>query len=39
MVLQGGLFLLNLVDFYGATFPVFILGTFEIVGIAWIYGT
>jgi hypothetical protein len=39
MVLQGGLFLLGLVDFYGVTFPVIILGTFEMIGIAWIYGT
>jgi hypothetical protein len=39
MVLQGGLFILSLVDFYGVTFPVIILGTFEIVGIAWLYGT
>ena len=39
MVLQGGLFLLALVDYYGANFSVFILGTVEIVGLAWIYGT
>jgi len=30
---------LNLVDHYGANFPVFILGTAEIVGLAWVYGT
>jgi len=38
MVLQGGQYILSLVDFYGATFPVFILGTIEIVGLAWVYG-
>jgi len=39
MVLQGGQYILNLVDHYGANFPVFILGTAEIVGLAWVYGT
>jgi solute carrier family 6 amino acid transporter-like protein 5/7/9/14 len=37
-VTPGGLFLLALVDYYGANFSVFILGTVEIVGLAWIYG-
>jgi len=39
MVLQGGLYILALVDYYGANFSVFILGTVEIVGLAWVYGT
>jgi hypothetical protein len=38
MILQGGQYILTLVDFYGANFTVFILGTIEVVGIAWIYG-
>jgi hypothetical protein len=38
MALQGGQYILALVDHYGATFPIFILGTVEIVGLAWIYG-
>ena len=39
MVLQGGLYMLTLVDFYGASYTVFFLGTIEIVGLVWIYGT
>jgi hypothetical protein len=38
MILQGGQYILTLVDFYGANFTVFILGLIEVVGIAWIYG-
>jgi len=38
MVLQGGQYILALVDYYGANFTVFILGTVEIVGISWVYG-
>jgi solute carrier family 6 amino acid transporter-like protein 5/7/9/14 len=38
MVLQGGQYILSIVDHYGANFPVFILGTIEIVGVAWVYG-
>jgi hypothetical protein len=38
MILQGGQYILTLVDFYGANFTVFILGSIEMVGIAWIYG-
>jgi hypothetical protein len=37
-ILQGGQYILTLVDFYGANFTVFILGTIEVIGIAWIYG-
>jgi hypothetical protein len=39
MVLQGGQYILTLVDFYGANFSVFILGTIEMIAVAWIYGT
>jgi hypothetical protein len=39
MVLQGGMYILALVDYYSTTFAVFILGTVEIIGLAWIYGT
>lgn len=38
MILQGGQYILTLVDFYGVNFTVFILGTIEVIGIAWIYG-
>jgi hypothetical protein len=37
--LQGGQYILTLVDFYGANFSVFVLGTIEIIGVAWVYGT
>lgn len=37
-VTPGGQYILTLVDFYGANFTVFILGTIEMIGIAWIYG-
>jgi len=37
-VTPGGLYILALVDYYGANFSVFILGTVEIVGLAWVYG-
>jgi hypothetical protein len=39
MGLQGGQYILALVDYYGANFTVFILGTVEMVGISWVYGT
>jgi hypothetical protein len=38
MILQGGQFILALVDYYGTNFTVFILGTVEIIGLAWVYG-
>jgi hypothetical protein len=38
MILQGGQYILTLVDFYGVNFTVFILGSIEVVGVAWIYG-
>ncbi|XP_046428317.1 sodium-dependent nutrient amino acid transporter 1-like [Neodiprion fabricii] len=37
-VTPGGQFILTLVDYYGASFIVFILATFEIIGIIWVYG-
>jgi len=39
MVLQGGMHILTLVDFYGANYSVLILATFQIIGMSWIYGT
>ncbi|XP_055844970.1 sodium-dependent nutrient amino acid transporter 1-like [Episyrphus balteatus] len=35
---QGGQWILNLIDFYGGTFVVFVLAIFELIGITWIYG-
>lgn len=37
-VTPGGQYILNLVDFYGASFIVFILAIGEIVAVCWIYG-
>ncbi|PNF16937.1 Sodium-dependent nutrient amino acid transporter 1 [Cryptotermes secundus] len=37
-ITPGGQYILTLVDFYGVNFTVFILGTIEVIGIAWIYG-
>ncbi|XP_063994384.1 sodium-dependent nutrient amino acid transporter 1-like [Diachasmimorpha longicaudata] len=34
----GGQFILNLVDYYAASFIVFCLATLEITGVFWIYG-
>ncbi|XP_078034986.1 sodium-dependent nutrient amino acid transporter 1 [Augochlora pura] len=34
----GGQFVLELVDYYGGSFIVFILATLEITGIFWVYG-
>lgn len=34
----GGQFMLELIDYYAASFVVFILATLEITGIFWIYG-
>ena len=38
LILKGGQFILNLVDFYGASFVVFVLGIAELITIGWIYG-
>lgn len=35
---QGGQYILNLVDFYGASFIVFMLAIVELVAVSWIYG-
>lgn len=36
---KGGQFILNLVDFFGASYIVFILAIAELVAVCWIYGT
>lgn len=36
--LQGGQFLLTLVDYYGTSFVVFILAFFEMTALIWLYG-
>ena len=36
--LQGGQFLLNLVDYFGGGFIIFVLATLEVVAVNWIYG-
>lgn len=35
---QGGQFILNLVDFYGTSFIVFILSIGSVIAVSWIYG-
>ncbi|XP_011158501.1 sodium-dependent nutrient amino acid transporter 1 [Solenopsis invicta] len=37
-VTPGGQFILTLVDYYGTSFVVFILASFEMTGVIWIYG-
>lgn len=37
-VTPGGQFLLSLVDYYGTSFVVFFLASFEITAIMWVYG-
>lgn len=37
-VTPGGQWLLNLVDYYGATFLIFVLAIGELIGMFWIYG-
>ncbi|KAH8290262.1 hypothetical protein KR054_001489 [Drosophila jambulina] len=37
-ITPGGQFVLNLLDFFGATFVALVLAIFELVTIAWIYG-
>ncbi|RLU21304.1 hypothetical protein DMN91_005677 [Ooceraea biroi] len=36
-VTPGGQFILTLVDYYGASFVVFILASFEMTGVIWVY--
>lgn len=38
LFLQGGQFLLVLVDFFGAQFIAYIMAIAEIVAVCWIYG-
>lgn len=35
---QGGQFILNLVDFFGASFTAFILAIAELIAFGWVYG-
>lgn len=37
-ITPGGQWILNLVDTYGGTYPIFCLAIFELIGIFWIYG-
>lgn len=37
-VTPGGQWLVNLVDYFGATFIIFVLSIAELIGIFWIYG-
>jgi solute carrier family 6 amino acid transporter-like protein 5/7/9/14 len=37
-VTPGGQFILNMVDFYGASFVIFITSTLEVIGVIWFYG-
>ncbi|EDV98124.1 sodium-dependent nutrient amino acid transporter 1 [Drosophila grimshawi] len=37
-ITPGGQFLLNLLDFYGATFVALVLAIFELLAIGWVYG-
>jgi hypothetical protein len=39
MVLQGGMFLYTLVDYYGANVSVLIFAAVQMIGVAWVYGT
>ncbi|XP_012151994.2 sodium-dependent nutrient amino acid transporter 1 [Megachile rotundata] len=38
-VTPGGQFLLTLVDYYDTSFVVFVLASFEITAVTWVYGT
>lgn len=38
MVCNGGIYLLNIVDFSVGGFPLLVVGLLELVGISWIYG-
>ncbi|XP_071443897.1 sodium-dependent nutrient amino acid transporter 1-like [Hetaerina americana] len=37
-VTRGGPFILALVDYYGASFIVYVLSTLEVIAISWVYG-
>lgn len=35
---QGGQYILNLVDYFGGTFIIVFLASFEVIAISWVYG-
>ncbi|XP_076624729.1 sodium-dependent nutrient amino acid transporter 1 isoform X1 [Colletes latitarsis] len=35
---QGGQYILNLIDYFGGTFIIVFLASFEVIGISWVYG-
>lgn len=37
-VTPGGQWMLDLVDYFGATFVIYVMATVEIIGIIWVYG-
>lgn len=37
-ITPGGQYILNLLDFYGASFVALVLAIFELVAVGWIYG-
>lgn len=37
-ITPGGQFILNLLDFYGASFVALVLAIFELLAVGWIYG-
>uniref|UniRef100_A0A1A9WAV7 Transporter n=1 Tax=Glossina brevipalpis TaxID=37001 RepID=A0A1A9WAV7_9MUSC len=37
-ITPGGQWILNLVDFYGGTYVIFVLAIFQLVGVVWLYG-
>ena len=37
-MLQGGQFMLELVDHFGANFVIYVMATLEVMAIAWVYG-
>ncbi|XP_046404080.1 sodium-dependent nutrient amino acid transporter 1-like [Ischnura elegans] len=37
-ITPGGQFILTLVDYHGSSFVVYILSTFEVIGVMWVYG-
>lgn len=37
-VTPGGQYILNLLDFYGASFVALVLAIFELIAVGWIYG-
>lgn len=37
-ITPGGQYILNLLDFYGASFVALVLAIFELIAVGWIYG-